>query len=50
MGARLRREPRVSMKLADRILTHKTPGVSVAFINNGKIEWARGYGASRAFR
>ena len=37
-------EPRVSMKLADRMLTHKTPGVSVAFINNGKIEWARGYG------
>ena len=32
------------MKLADRMQFYKTPGVSIAFINNGRIEWARGYG------
>ena len=33
-----------SMKLADRMEFYKTPGVSIAFINNGRIEWTRGYG------
>jgi CubicO group peptidase (beta-lactamase class C family) len=37
-------EPSVPMKLADRMQFYKTPGVSIAFINNGRIEWARGYG------
>lgn len=37
-------EPSAAMKLADRMQFYKTPGVSVAVINNGKIEWARGYG------
>jgi len=37
-------EPNEAMKLADRMQFYKTPGVSVAVINNGKIEWARGYG------
>lgn len=32
------------MKLADRMAHHKTPGLSIAVINNYKIEWARGYG------
>jgi CubicO group peptidase (beta-lactamase class C family) len=31
-------------KLTDRMKFYKTPGVSVAVINNGTIEWARGYG------
>lgn len=33
-----------AMKLIDRMQFYKTPGVSIAVINNGKIEWARGYG------
>jgi len=37
-------QPSVSMKLADRMQFFKTPGVSIAVINNGKIEWARAYG------
>jgi CubicO group peptidase (beta-lactamase class C family) len=34
----------VSMKLAERMAFHKVPGVSIAVINEGKIEWAKGYG------
>ena len=41
-------EPNAAMKLADRMQFYKTPGVSVAVINNGKIEWARGYGVKKA--
>jgi CubicO group peptidase (beta-lactamase class C family) len=37
-------EPSVPMKLVDRMQFYKTPGVSIAFINKGRIEWARGYG------
>jgi CubicO group peptidase (beta-lactamase class C family) len=33
-----------SMKLADRMDFHKVPGVSIAVINGGKLEWAKGYG------
>ena len=33
-----------SMKLADRMAFHKVPGVSIAVINGGKLEWAKGYG------
>jgi CubicO group peptidase (beta-lactamase class C family) len=32
------------MKLADRMAFYKVPGVSVAVVNQGRIEWARGYG------
>lgn len=38
----------VRMKLADRMRFYKTPGVSIALINDGKIEWARGYGVLEA--
>ena len=31
------------MKLAERMAHYKVPGLSVAVINDGKIEWARGY-------
>jgi len=37
-------EPNMAMKLADRMQFYKVPGVSVAVINNGEIEWAKGYG------
>jgi CubicO group peptidase (beta-lactamase class C family) len=35
-------------KLADRMAHYKAPGVSIAVINNGKIEWAKGYGLLEA--
>ncbi len=34
--------------LADRMAALKTPGVSIAVINGGAIEWARGYGVIEA--
>ena len=37
-------QPVEPMKLADRMKFYKTPGLSVAVINHGRIEWARGYG------
>ncbi len=33
-----------AMKLAERMAHHKVPGLSVAVINDGKLEWTRGYG------
>ena len=36
------------MKLADRMKFYRIPGVSIAVINNGKIEWARGFGVVEA--
>jgi CubicO group peptidase (beta-lactamase class C family) len=33
--------------LADRMLALHVPGVSIAVIHKGKIEWARGFGVSR---
>jgi len=32
------------MKLANRLKHYNTPGVSVAVVNQGRIEWARGFG------
>jgi CubicO group peptidase (beta-lactamase class C family) len=32
------------MNLLERMKFYKTPGVSIAFINDGRIEWARAYG------
>ena len=34
--------------MAERMAALKTPGVSVAVINGGVIEWARGYGVIEA--
>jgi len=41
-------QPSQPMKLAERMQFYKTPGVNIAFINNGRIEWARGYGVREA--
>jgi CubicO group peptidase (beta-lactamase class C family) len=41
-------QPIEAMKLADRMQFYKTPGASIAFINNGRIEWARAYGVQAA--
>jgi CubicO group peptidase (beta-lactamase class C family) len=34
--------------LAEQMEFYKVPGVSIAVINNGKIEWAKGYGLREA--
>ncbi len=36
------------MNIAERMKHYNVPGVSVAVINNGKIEWAKGYGVREA--
>lgn len=36
------------MRLEDRMAFYHVPGVSIAVINEGKIEWAKGYGALEA--
>jgi imidazolonepropionase-like amidohydrolase len=35
---------KAEMTITDRMRFYKTAGVSIAVINNGKIEWAKGYG------
>jgi CubicO group peptidase (beta-lactamase class C family) len=37
-------EPAGTMNIAERMKHYNVKGVSVAVINNGKIEWAKGYG------
>src|SRR5882672_4006369 len=44
----LKGETPAKMKLVDRMKFYKTPGVSIALINEGRIEWARGYGVLEA--
>ncbi|HEV2803432.1 MAG TPA: serine hydrolase [Chthoniobacterales bacterium] len=41
-------EPRPTMSISDRMAHYKVPGVSIAVINNGAIEWAAGYGVTEA--
>ncbi len=38
----------VFYSLADQMKLYNVPGVSIAVINNGKIEWAKGYGVREA--
>lgn len=40
----LKGETPPSMTIDERMKFYRTPGVSVAVINEGKVEWARGYG------
>ena len=44
----IRGEPLRLMSLTNRMEFHHVPGVSVAVINHGEIEWARGYGFKEA--
>ena len=37
-------EPVSTMKLADRMKHYNVKGLSIAVINNGKIDWAKGFG------
>ena len=47
-GIVLKGGPDRQTPLADRMRFHRTPGVSIAVINGGAIEWSRGYGALEA--
>jgi CubicO group peptidase (beta-lactamase class C family) len=44
----IRGRPPATMTIADRMKHYKVPGVSVAVINQGRVEWARGYGVTEA--
>ena len=37
-----------AMKVADRLSFYKIPGVSIAVVNDGRVEWARAYGSKDA--
>jgi len=40
-------EPAQANKLADRMAALRVPGVSIAVIHDGRIEWARGFGVAK---
>ena len=40
--------PLPTMRLDDRMRYYNVPGVSIAVVNNGAIEWAKGYGVADA--
>lgn len=40
--------PNQKMTIAERMRFYQVPAVSVAVVNNGKIEWARAYGVTQA--
>jgi CubicO group peptidase (beta-lactamase class C family) len=37
-------EPVPTMNILDRMAFHKVPGVSIAVVDNGELQWAKGYG------
>ena len=39
---------RPGLTLRERMARYKVPGVSIAVVNNGRLEWAQGYGALEA--
>ena len=43
-GITVRGTPVQRMNIAERMNFYKVPGVSIAVIHEGKLEWARGYG------
>jgi CubicO group peptidase (beta-lactamase class C family) len=49
-GASDTTRPPAKLALSDRMAHYKIPGVSIAVINNSKIEWAKGYGTLVAGR
>ena len=46
--AKIKGEAAVGMRLLDRMQFYKAPAVSIALINDGRIEWARAYGTLEA--
>lgn len=47
-AVRIKGETTGNMNILQRMQHHNVAGVSVAVINNGKIEWAKGYGVREA--
>jgi CubicO group peptidase (beta-lactamase class C family) len=47
-SVRIKGEKNETWNIAERMKRYKLPGVSVAVINNGVIEWAKGYGEREA--
>lgn len=47
-AVRVKGRPESAMALMDRMRHYKVPGVSIAVINDDKVEWARGYGVTEA--
>ncbi|HSK10221.1 MAG TPA: serine hydrolase [Vicinamibacterales bacterium] len=47
-GIVVKGRPEGGRTIAERMRFHHTPGVSVAVLNDGAIEWARGYGVLEA--
>lgn len=47
-GITIAGQPASGMRIAARLKFYATPGVSVAVINDGVVEWARGYGVLEA--
>lgn len=47
-GVVIKGSARPKLNLAERMAHYKVPGLSIAVINNGAIEWARGYGVVEA--
>ena len=45
---RIKGEQATGMRLLDRMQFYKSPAVSIAVINEGRIEWARAYGTLEA--
>jgi CubicO group peptidase (beta-lactamase class C family) len=45
---RIKGDPAGKMNIAERMKHYKVPGVSIAVINNGRMEWAKGYGERAA--
>jgi CubicO group peptidase (beta-lactamase class C family) len=45
-----RGQPQVTLSLSAQMRRYRTPAVSVAVINNGRIEWARAWGVREAGR
>lgn len=43
----VKRETPATTKLAERMAALHVPGISIAVIHDGKIEWARGFGVAR---
>jgi CubicO group peptidase (beta-lactamase class C family) len=47
-GIVLEGEPAERFTVEERMRAHRAPGVSVAVMRDGKVEWAKGYGVRRA--
>ena len=47
-GIAIEGRPRIRWNLAERMAHYRVPGVSIAVINQGKIEWTKGYGVLEA--